>query len=218
MAGHLGNLGELARNLDRLQFQLFFDAQAEISINLGELFPLPGNFTLTFFEGSLSSLLDVQIQIPEHRNERRHWYLGSVGQTCNQVCDIYHLQCTDKSIDEQSSLRGFGLAHEAFFEAGLDCSTIEDVGDTVAGAPFHTPDGCFTPRGQSNYRSTCNATESHTRSLCYCEDTNNYYTKASETGEIAVTESTQVRLHMCCTFCTKHFLLLISCCLPRRKL
>lgn len=181
--GHLGDIGELANQLDRLQFQLFFDAEAMISVNLGELFPLPGNFTLTLFEGALSAMLDIQIQLPEDRNERRHWYTGSAGQTCNQVCNIYNLQCTDNSLSEQSSLLFYGEAHEAFFEAGRECSAIGDA--QVGAGPFESPDGCFKPTREGS-DSTCDTTGGISdRLLCYCEE--------GEAGAVAVMESTQTK-------------------------
>ena len=184
--GHLGNLEGLASELDRLQFQLFFDAQAEINLNLGSLFPLPGNFTLSFFEGALSAMLDIQVAMPEHRSDRRHWYLGNAGQSCNQVCNVYNFQCTDKSIEEQSSL-SLDEAHAAFSEAGMECSGVTDAS---VGAPFDSPGGCLKPMPNSEAEFTCDTIgEQDQRPLCYCED--------EGTGEVALTESTQVRVQVC---------------------
>jgi len=182
--GHLGDLEELASGLDRLSFQLFFSVEALVSLNLGVLFPLPGDFNLTLFDGALSAMLEVQVQTRDRRNEKSHWYLGSAGQTCNIVCNIHQLQCTDNSINEQSSLTDTDEAHEAFTEAGVMCSDVRG-GNTDVGAPFQSPDGCykFTPGGS---RSTCDANGSSSHSsLCYCED--------GGTGVVAVTESTQTK-------------------------
>jgi len=164
---YLGDLEELASNLDRLSFQLFVTASAQISLNLGEIFPLPGNFNMTLFDGSLSSMIDIQVQTPDRRDERKHWYIGEAGQTCNQVCTTFNRTCTENSIHEQSSLIYSGEAHEAFHEADVMCSEIRDG---IPGFPFQSPDGCykFTPGGDS---STCDAIGSTSQaSLCYCEE------------------------------------------------
>ena len=190
---YLGDLEELARNLDSLTFQLFLSATAEINVNLGELFPLPGNFILTFFEGALSSMLDIQVQTPERRNERRHWYIGQAGQTCNQVCNTYHLHCTENSINEQSSLIYSGVAREAFHEAGVTCPASRDG---IPGPANLSPEGCYKFTTGGN-RPTCDVIESISqKSLCYCE--------YGRTGAIALMESTEVNIHGCCRICKQN--------------
>ena len=185
VTGSLDNLEGLASEVDSLQFQLFFDAPAEIDLNLGAFTSLP-NSESTRFSGEISAMLDIQVETEAHRLDRRQWYLGNAGQTCSQVCNLYNFQCTDKSIEEQSSL-SLDEAHAAFSEAGMECSGVTDAS---VGAPFDSPGGCLKPMPNSEAEFTCDTIgEQDQRPLCYCED--------EGTGEVAVTESTQVRVQVC---------------------
>lgn len=58
--GDMDSLATMAQDFNRVTFQFFFDANAEIEVNLHEIFPVPEGSSLTINQ-ALSSMMEVNI-------------------------------------------------------------------------------------------------------------------------------------------------------------